>query len=74
MSLGSVEKEASSLTTHFRAEPLIESAPSEAHGNGDHIRYWNSLSDRELDIGAHEAIVSSVLPNYRSCRIPGDLV
>ncbi len=59
MSLGSVEKEASSLTTHVRAELLIESAPGEAHGNGDHIQYW-----------AHEAIVSSGLPNYRSCNIP----
>ncbi len=73
LSLGFVEKEASSLTTHVSAvstEPLIESAPGDAHGNGDHIRYWNSLSDREFDIGAHEAIVSSGLPNYRSCRIP----
>ncbi len=70
LSLGSVEKEGSSLTTHVRAEPLIESAPGEAHGNGDHIRYWNSLSDREFDIGAHQAIVSSGLPNYSSCRIP----
>ncbi len=70
LSLGYVEKEASSLTTHVSAEPLIESAPGDAHGNGDHIRYWNSLSDREFDIGAHEAIVSSGLSNYRSCRIP----
>ncbi len=70
LSLGSGEKEVSSRTTHVSAEPLIESAPGDAHGNGDHIRYWNSLSDREFDIEAHEAIVSSGLPNYRSCRIP----
>ncbi len=70
LSLGYVEKEASSLTTHLSTEPLIESAPGDAHSNGDHIRYWNSLSDREFDIGAHEAIVSLGLPNYRSCRIP----
>ncbi len=37
LSLGSVEKEASSLTTHLSTEPLIESAPGDTHGNGDHI-------------------------------------
>ncbi len=68
LSLRSSEKEASSGTTHVSAEVLIESAPG--NGNGNHIQYWNSLSDREFDIEAHETIVSSGLPNYRSCRIP----
>ncbi len=64
------ENEASFRSTHVSVEPVIDVDPDVAQGNRDHIRYWNSLSDREFDIESHEAIVASGLHNFRSCRIP----